>query len=486
MATKILRVGTLSYIGTVDIRTADDSVSSMVLKEIFETPYAIPEGPDNPQPLLLAEPLRLEPSTSQKPVYSAAVRKDVVFSDGTPLTAEIMRQSLVKDDDVRAKAVVEASGERIIFRLHEPNHTFPLFLSHTACGVVLQRGERLYGTGPFMFPEGKSAKELMQANPLVLVRNPKYRGSVALEELHFAVFPSAQGGTESLLKAAKEGAIDFTYSLTSVDAAELQGHPFIPSISTGNSTGMLIFNTQAQPLRDARIRRLLAKSIDRRQVASRTYARNPLAYVAPCMLPPIMGRDNREILAFNPREVTAELEREKLELPKKLSLQVLWSPRPYLPNPKDAAEVIKQNLAAAGVTVDVVVPKSRDEFLDRLKRGTFELSQAGWIADTPDPADFFEACLSSQSISGAAKVSSSSNNHAHYSNAEMDAALKAFRAAPTPENRTKIVDLLERDAPLLPLVHGQSVAVYSRRVRGFRGSAVSVGRMPFSKLDVSE
>ena len=57
---RILRIGTLSHIGTVDVRSADDSVSSMVLKEIYETPYALPNGPEHPEPLLLAEPLRLQ------------------------------------------------------------------------------------------------------------------------------------------------------------------------------------------------------------------------------------------------------------------------------------------------------------------------------------------------------------------------------------------------------------------------------------------
>jgi ABC-type transport system substrate-binding protein len=487
MAKKILRVGTLSRIGTVDIRTADDSVSSMVLKEVFETPYAIPAGPEHPEPLLLGEPLRLEPGDPKRPVYSALIREGVLFSNGTPMTAEVMCASLMKDDDFRARATVEASGDRVIFRLQSPNPNFPIFLSHTASGIVLQRNDRLFGTGPYMFPETMTARELLQANPLVLVRNPHYRTPVSIDEVQFACFPpSAGGGTDNLLKAAKEGMIDFTYSLTSVDAAELQGHPFVPSISTGNSTGMLIFNTEAPALRNPAVRRALARSVDRRQIASKTYQRNPLAYIAQGILPPIMGREAKELLPYNPREVAVMIEKEKLELPRRLTLQLLWSPRPYLPNPKEAGEVIQQQLGAIGVAVDLVAPKAREEFLDRLKKGGFELSLGGWIADTPDPADFLEACLSSHNIPSAAKMTSGSNNQAHYASAAMDEALKTFRANPTPENRARILDLMESDAPLLPLVHGQSVAIYSRKVRGYRASAVSVGRISFSRLDLGD
>ena len=487
MANKTLRVGTLSRIGTVDIRTADDSNSSMVLKEIFETPYALPSGPENPEPLLLGEPLRLEPGDPQKPVYSSTVRSGVIFSDGTPLTAEIMKTSLMKDDDFRGRATVETQGERIFFKLHAPNANFPMFLAHTSCGIVLQKGDRLFGTGPFMFPEGKSARELTQMNPLILVKNPKYRKPVSIDEIHFAAYPaSTAGGTDMLLKAAKDGEIDFTYSLTSVDAAELQGHPFIPSISTGNSTGLLIFNNEAPALKNPIVRRAIARSIDRRQIATKIYTRNPLAYIAPSILPPIMGREAKESLSFSPKDVAALLEKEKVTLPSKLTLQVLWSPRPYLPNPREAAEIIRQSLQAININVELVQPKSRDEFLDNLKRGKFEMSEAGWIADTPDAADFLEACLSSKNISSAMKVTSTSNNHARYMSPEMDQALDDFRREPSATNRARIMEILERDAPLLPLIYGQSVAIYNRKVRGYRSSAVAVGRMSFSQLDLAD
>ncbi|HVT03148.1 MAG TPA: ABC transporter substrate-binding protein [Thermoanaerobaculia bacterium] len=487
MAKKILRVGTLSRIGTTDIHRADDSVSAMVLKEIFETPYCLPTGPENPEPLLLGEPLKAEPGDSKRPIFSALIRKGVLFSDGTPLTAEIMRASLATDDDVRARAAVEVSADRIVFKLISPDPGFPIFLSHTACGVMLQRGERFIGTGPYMFLEGISARDLLQANPLVLVKNPHYRSPIPIDEIHFSMFPpSSGGGTENLLAAAKEGAIDFTYSLTSVDAAELQGFPFMPSISTGNSTGMLILNTTAPSLRNPVVRKAIARSIDRRQIASKAYPKNPLAYVASSILPPLMGRESKETLSFNPREVAAMLEREKVTLPSRLSLQILWSPRPYMPNPKEAAEVIREQLSTIGISVNVVTPKSRDEFLDTLKKGAFELSLSGWISDTADPADFLESCLASWNISNASKVTSTSNNHAHYASPAMDKALQEFRANQTAEARARIMELLEQDAPILPLIYGQMVAVYARRIRGFRASAISSGRMSFSKVDLTD
>lgn len=63
----ILRVGGLSQLGGLDVRTADDSVSSMILCEIFEPLYGITEA-DHLEPVLAdAMPVR-EGSSVSNPV----------------------------------------------------------------------------------------------------------------------------------------------------------------------------------------------------------------------------------------------------------------------------------------------------------------------------------------------------------------------------------------------------------------------------------
>lgn len=477
----ILRVGALARLGTMDIRLADDSVSGMILNEIFETPYSAPVGSEAPVPLLFAEGLKRDPSSdAARPVYSAAVRPGVVFSDGTPLTAAIFRDSLTKVDDVRARTDVDAIGDRVVFRLKGANPRFDLFLTQTFCAAVLEKGGRLLGTGPMMFPEGASQSQLLAANPLRLVRNPRHREEISLDGIDFAAFPaSTGGGTEVLLDATKRGEIDFTLSLTSVDAAELTGHPFLPSISTGNATGLLHFNTEKSMFADREVRRAIAWAIDRREISHRTYEKNPLAFVAGSLLPPLMARE-RDDLGHDPKRAKAAAAALGAKLPKRASLLVTWSPRPYLPNPKAAAEVVIANLKELGIAVDPVQPRDRADFFDRLKRGNFELALAGWIADTSDPADYLEALLASSQIPDPAKVTASSNNLSRFRNAAMDAALVAFRGEPTDAHRREVIRVISEEAPLVPLIHGQAVAVYGRHVAGFRPSPL--GRSSLSKL----
>lgn len=480
-----LRVGALSRLGTVDIRESDDTISSMILSEIFEPPYAPPTGSESPTPLLFAELLRQEPGADPKrPVYSAQVRSGIVFSDGTPLTAEIFRNSLLKVDDVRARADVEAQGDRLVFRLRSPNPRFELFLTQTFCSAVLEKGGQLLGTGPMMFPEGSTKSQLLAASPLRLVRNPRYRDAVTIDEITFTAFSaSSGGGTEVLLDATKRGEIDFTFSLTSVDAAELQGYPYIPSISTGNATGLLFLNTEKAGLRDREVRRAIALSIDRKEISRRTYEKNPLAFVAGSLLPPLMARD-RDGLGHDPKAAKELAAKLGTAMPKKLQLLVAWSPRPYLPNPKAAAETVIANLAEIGITVEPVQPRDRADFFDRVKRGSFEMALAGWVADTADPADYFEALLATDQIPDIAKVTATSFNLSRNRSAAMDAALVKFRSEPTDANRREVLRVLGEEAPLVPLIHGQAVAVYSSRISGFRPSPLgraSLARLKFMK-----
>lgn len=89
-----IRIGVLSGIGSLDPRQAGDTITAIILEQVFESPYSVmPSG--EIEPWLFAEMLQLDRPGAQ-PVYSARVRPGIVFSDGTPLTAAIAADSLAK------------------------------------------------------------------------------------------------------------------------------------------------------------------------------------------------------------------------------------------------------------------------------------------------------------------------------------------------------------------------------------------------------
>ena len=71
-------------------------------------------------------------------------------------------------------------------------------------------------------------------------------------------------------------------------------------------------------------------------------------------------------------------------------------------------------------------------------------------------------------------------NLSRYRSPAMDELLAAFRAEPTEANRREVLRQLGEDAPVVPLIHGQAVAVYSSRISGFRPSPI--GRSSLSRL----
>jgi ABC-type oligopeptide transport system substrate-binding subunit len=148
---------------------------------------------------------------------------------------------------------------------------------------------------------------------------------------------------------------------------------------------------------------------------------------------------------------------------------VPWAPRPYMPKPLPVAQEIARQLGEIGITVDLLETKTGEEFFNDLVRGNYDLALAGWIADTPDPADFFEALLWSKMCEG-----ENHSNHSRWKSRVMDEALMRFREAPTEEHKREIHRLVRDEAPLVPLIYGQSVVVHSRKMRNVTMSATGV------------
>lgn len=462
-ARRILRVGILSAMTRIDPRDAVDQVSGMVLDQIFEAPYTLDPGNTTVRPRLL------EPLQPRGPLqYAAAVRRGILFSDGTPLTAEVMARSLRGTEALANKATVEAKGDHVWFTLSAPNPRFELFLTNGNCSIVLERGTELAGTGPFMFDGRADLRLLQTAKSIRLVRNPHYEGGHGIDEVEFVVCPAeADGSPLTMVEAMRRGDIDVTNALSMRDVTVHQIPGVTPALQPGNSTGILFLNTERPMLAERNVRRGIALALDVNEIASASYDRNPLAFVAPALLPPMMGRSHG--IPEKDREQARRLVAGSTLPLSRLTLLVPWAPRPYLPRPLPVATLIRQQLGEIGIAVELRQPKTSEEFFNDLVRGNYDLALGGWIADTPDPADYYEALLWSKMAEG-----DNRSNDSRWKNAETDAALLRFRQTPTEEHKRELDRLVREEAPLVPLIYGQSVIVHSRKVRNVSVSATGV------------
>lgn len=460
----ILRVGLLAPIESLDPRGAWEMGRALVGSQIFETPYAVRGVSLEAEPLLFEEPLVEEAAGSaERPVLSAGLREGVRFSDGSELTADEVAQTLGRSPALAGQARVEARGNRIVFTLERPNARFDFALTVPDCAVIRDGGEDQIGTGPYVAASGSGSG-------LRLVRNPHYRDPVPIPEIHFEVYPPEDDGTpRALLGAIESGEVDFTNVLTSEQQKPLKGvrRHSVP----GKSTALLFFNTEK--IRDPAARQAMAMAIDRKTLAALLYS-DPITITnntASGLLPPMLGW-SLDGIVFDVQKARELLAPHRAQLPEALNLLVIWSPRPYLPQPSRVAAKLTEQLAAIGLSVNVEMSTGAEDLTRRITAGEFDLYLGGWIADTPDPVDFLEALLSSEAIP---EIGGGLASHANFSRWRWPAAdevLRRLRASQDDHDRVQLLRDVAQEVPVFPLLYGPATAVHAWRLEGFTLSPI--------------
>ena len=473
MADKTLRVGVLAPVNTLNPREAQDFTSILAVEQVFETSFAQPAAAgEMTEPLLLAERLRPEGEN----VYSARVRPGILFSDGTPMTARHVADSLSRVNPFREQATAEAREDRVVFRLVRPNTRFDLVLARRFCNVMLESGGRLIGTGPYM-PAPDSTPERTR-----MVRNPHYRKPPAIDEVVFQLYPpDAQGRPSALIAALEAGEADFTNMLSREDISQLR--KVRRWTEPGSSTAVFYMNTSRPGLEDRRVRRAIALTIDRMEIAKMFFA-NALAFAASNLLPPMLGR-SQDGLSYDPAQAGNLMASAGSRKPdRRLSLLLIYGPRPYLPGPQRVGEYIAAQLGRLGLTVDLVPTANRQEYFARVQRGEYDFALAGWIADTLDPVDFLQASLGSESIPSPLRKTTEAGNLSRWSSPEMDETLARLREEPRDDLRAALLKKVGEEAPFLPLLYGATIFAHTWKLKGFKPSPL--GKASFAELDLQE
>lgn len=458
-----LRVGLLAPVHDLDPQGGRDFVGATIIEQVFETPFEPAEEPDRPaRPVLFAQPLTSE-SGGRK--LSAPVREGVKFSDGTPLTAEVLAAILGRSSRLTSQARVEAQGDRVVFHLEHPVTRFDRILTHRYCEVGLEARDGVVGTGPFRVAADSAPDRIR------LVANPERKPAPSIEEIHFIAYPPDENGQPTaLLRALESGEVDFSNVLAREHISEVKG--LRKWLEPGIGTASLYFNTER--ITDVRVRQAIALSIDRREVAGISY-HNPVSFTATGLLPPMLG-SVRDGIVHDPKRAAALLQAVGDARPKELSLFVIYGPRPYLPHPMPVAAHLVERLGTLGIQVKVRQAKSMTDFFQELVRADYDLALSGWMADTADPADFLYALLSPEAIARSDRRNVIDGNISRWRNEKAQEAIERFRRDPSDRNRAAVLELVQQEMPLLPLMYGPTIYVYSPRVSGFKPSPLGIPR----------
>ena len=449
-----LRVGILTEVKETDPRLSGDFANLAIRWQVYESAFRLTEGGKDLESCLLEWPLRAEAPEDGRPVFSAAVVPQRRFSDGSPVTPERVRDSLQATPLLRPHAEVGLRDGRLTFKLVRPYARFELLLANYHAPIVAAgpAGRAPLGTGPFVLEPGGRR----------LRRNPHHPRQPLVDEAVIDVYPpAADGQALALIEAVNAGQVDFTNQVPYSALPQLKNVRKISSL--GSSTCSLFFNTERPALADPRVRRALARAVDRQGIAAACYA-NPLAFVARGLLPPLLGQAEDKI-EHEPHEARRLLAEAGAATPARpLDLLVMPLARPYLPDPQGVGKRLVDAFAAVGWSVQANVPASLADYVSLAGRAAYDLALQGWIPDSYDPLEFLEVHLDSSSIPVNADDIFRAANLARYRSAEADRLLAAHRAQGDPESWQALQRLLANDVPLLPIMYGPSVSVLSWRV----------------------
>jgi ABC-type transport system substrate-binding protein len=234
----------------------------------------------------------------------------------------------------------------------------------------------------------------------------------------------------------------------------------VPSMSTDYYG----FDTTRPPFDDVRVRQAFATAVDWRRIAQ--LAVSDPAGVATSMVPPgIPGRSDRDVLPrHDPEGARALLEEAGYPggagLP---AVTLMTGGSPY-----DAA-VVSELERELGI--DVASETMADGYFDRLEVEPPQMWFLSWVADYPGRNDFLGVLLGT----GAA------NNYGRWSSPGFDAAIADAGAAPDAAAASaafdRAEDVVQRDAPVIPVSYGTGWALSRTGLLGAAQNGMGIIRM---------
>ena len=383
--------------------------------------------------------------------YRFTLRSGVKFHDGTALDSRIARASLIRAIapgtgggrgwplyPIRgARAFAQGNGSEVegittpddstlAITLEEPLNIFLTLLAMPVAAIVppnasTELGQHPIGTGPWKFVSWS------HDDAIVLAANAEYWGTRPRSDtLRVRVIP------EELTQAAEyesgglsvvEVPFGETARWEASHAAELQRRPALRAL-------YVAINTKRGPLEDPRVRRALNLAVDRDAIL-RNVAGGRGVLAAGTIPPGVSGHDStRRPYPFDPEAAKRLLTEAGHPT---LTVRLWRSSRPIYAR---IAQSIQQDLASAGVTVEVV---ERDAASARAaaRNGEADLFLTDWYGDYPDAENFTYPLLHSRNHGPG-------GNLAFLTDPALDSLIVRARATPDTAQKSRLMMEIDR------------------------------------------
>ena len=430
-------------------------------------------------------------------VYTFKMRKDGVWSDGTPVTANdfvfsfrrvvdpataaayasIIEPIINAKDITAGKAKPESLGVKALddmtleVTLNGPTPYFLEMMTHLSCYGVSEANLKKFGAdwvkpGNMVSNGAFTLAEFTPNDKIKLIKNPKFyeAGQVKLDVVNY--IPAEDRA--SAMKRFEAGELDSNNDIPTEQLADLKtkfGDQI--HITPQLGTYYYIFKSQKAPWNDAKMRNGISMALDRDYLAEKVWQNSVLPGYS--MVPPGIDGYTPSTMAYG---TMSQIDREDAATKvfaelgvtpeKRLKLELRFNTSD---NHKNTAVAFQDMLKPFGFDVTLINTDGKTHYSYLEQKGDFDVARAGWIADYKDPATFLEL-----------GKTGAGNNYGEYSNKEYDALLAAAAIEADPAKRMKQMSdaeaILMRDAPVMPLFYYSNHNLVSTRIKGFEDNVM--------------
>ena len=458
---------TAPFTGFDPLRT-NDSASTYVNAQIYETLYRIDPDTGESTPLLAAD---LPEYSDDGTTVTIKLREGVTFHDGTPFNSEAVKYTfdLIKDPDFgSARASIANSIDSmecpddytIVFHLLYDDGVFLAKLAHTNAAIVsptAQQNQDLMtqpcGTGPYKFVSSVSGSNV------VLTRNEDYWGEKpAIKDITMTIISDESTAVSRM----ETGEADFMPNISVEQLSRVENNPDLTA--TTSEAAQVYYLTMrstssVNPImaeKDFRI--ALAKGIDKEGYVD--YMMQGYADVATSIIgPKIVGFDEEATthnIAYDPEGAKAILDAHPGWADEEILFLV-----PSTPAYSKMGEYFQSSLTDAGFNNIKIETIDWSAWLTESKvDNRFDITLAAWSNVTRDGSELMEPNF--HSVNGQRRVRLDEDDWAKV-DSYIEASKTTTDLAVRTENLGACNDLLQDEAYVQPIYHSTNLFCYNNK-----------------------
>ena len=511
--------GNMVYVLQGDMTYADpalvsDGNSLFVANQVVEGLVGLKPGTISEVVPVLASALPTVSADGKS--YTFKLRDGVKFHDGTALDAAAVKynydrwKAFPKGDlqdnayyygavfggygaDSNVVSVAAPSDTSVVFTLKAPSSNFLLSQTLQVFGIqsptalakdkadttplkdnnyAQGKGESMVGTGPFSF------KEWVPNDHVTVVKNPTYWDTANAAHVDQITF-KPMGDSTAKLQALQSGGIDLAFSISPADVATAKTSN-LSVIDRGQSCNLgylglnqsLVSKTGGAAtttiFADKNVRTAIAYALNKQGYIDALYGgqgKIPQSWMPPATA----GFKAETIPTYDVTKAKAALTAANLPADK-LKVDLYYPAdvvRPYMPDPKNEAQAIAQDLTAIGFTVTLKSEPWRGGYVGDATTGKLSMFLFGWTCDWAGADNFLNTAFFGYS-------GGKPNAQFGYKNDQMNTLFQQALQAPSADAANALwgqaQDLIAADLPTIPIVNSTPPGAFTSKIHGFVGA----------------